>query len=130
MISIALRYAVVWILLLLLLIATAGSSYLDLGGKGAVLHLGVAGLQVLLVWLLFMNLLGSKSVIRLCAISALLWISFLFALTFSDYFTRGWNERPTRYPEDTATRSGVNLPLKPSNRNISERITFRLTERG
>lgn len=99
---VVLRYAGVWILLLLLLLASGASSYLDLGGDGPVLHLGVAGLQVLLVWLLFMDLLGSSNLVRLCAISALLWISFLFALTFSDYFTRGWNETPSRYSERTA----------------------------
>lgn len=103
MIRMALGYAGIWLLLLLLLGATAGSAFLDLQGKGAVLHLGVAGLQVLLVWLLFMDLRRSVSVIRLCAVTGLLWLAFMFTLTFADYFTRGWNEASTRYPERTAT---------------------------
>ncbi len=98
-----LRHAGVWILLLLLLGATAASSSFDLGENGAVLRLGIAGLQVLLIWLLFMDLLGSSSLVRLCAISAFLWILLLFGLTFSDYFTRGWNGTSTRYPARTAT---------------------------
>ena len=103
MIRIALRYAGVWVLLLLLLAATGGAAILDLGGKGAIVHLGVAGLQVLLIWLLFMDLRGSIGIVRLCAIAGLLWLTFLFALTFADYFTRGWNQASTRYPEQTGT---------------------------
>ncbi len=100
---IALGYAGIWLLLLLLLGATAGAAFIDLQGKGAVLHLGVAGLQVLLIWLLFMDLRRSSGVVRLCAVTGLLWLAFMFTLTFSDYFTRGWNKASTRYPEKTAT---------------------------
>ncbi len=103
MIGIALRYAGIWLLLLLLLGATAATAFIQLKGTGAILHLGVAGLQVVLVWLLFMDLRRSSGVVRLCAVTGLLWLSFMFALAFSDYFTRGWNDASTRYPQNTAT---------------------------
>ncbi len=103
MIWIALGYAGIWLLLLFLLAASAGAAFIDLQGKGAVLHLGIAGLQVVLVWLMFMDLRRSNSVVRLCAVTGLLWLAFMFTLTFSDYFTRGWNEASTHYPENTFT---------------------------
>jgi cytochrome c oxidase subunit 4 len=86
-----LRYGAVWLVLMVLLGITWGTSYLKLGGYGAAVHLGIAGLQVALLWLLFMNLLGSSTLVRLCAMCGLFWLSFMFALTFSDYLTRPWN---------------------------------------
>ena len=53
-----LRLGVVWVLLMALLGITLATSYLRLGGSGAILQLGIAGLQVLLIWLLFMILLS------------------------------------------------------------------------
>lgn len=103
MMTIVLRYASLWLLLLLLLGLTAGTAFLNLPGIGAVIHLGVAGLQVAVIWLLFMNLRCSNGLVRLCACAGLLWLAFMFTLTFSDYFTRGWNPTSTRYPQQTAT---------------------------
>lgn len=86
-----LRYGCVWLLLMLLLGITITTSYVQLGGNSAILHLGIAGLQVLLVWLLFMNLLGSSTLVRLCSIVGLFWLSIMFSLTFGDYLTRAWH---------------------------------------
>lgn len=86
-----LRYASVWIVLLVLLGATLSTSYLHLGDKSPILHLGIAGIQMLLVWLLFMNLLGSSSLVRICAAAGFLFLAFMFSLTFGDYLTRTWH---------------------------------------
>ncbi len=102
MMDIVLRYAGVWLLLLLLLGLTAATAFLDLQGKGPALHLGVAGLQVVLVWLLFMDLRHASGLVRLGAIAGLLWLAIMFMLTFADYLTRGWNEAPTGYPDKTS----------------------------
>ena len=76
---------------MLLLGATLGTAYLKLGGNGAILHLGIAGIQVLLVWVLFMDLISSSSLVRMCAVAGMFWLIFMFSLTFGDYFTRPWN---------------------------------------
>jgi cytochrome c oxidase subunit IV len=96
---IALGFAGVWILLLLLLAATSATAYLDLGEKAAALHVGVAALQILLVWLFFMNLRGSDGAVRLFAILGFFWLALMFSLTFGDYSTRGWDEPYARYSE-------------------------------
>lgn len=98
MMRLALRYGGIWLLLLVLLGVTAATAYIDLRGKGPALHLGVAGLQVVLIWLLFMDLARASGVVRLSAMAGLLWLAIMFLLTFSDYVTRGWNEAPTGYP--------------------------------
>lgn len=85
-------YAMIWIVLMILLGITLGTAYLKLDGHySAALHLGIAALQVFLLWLLFMDLLESSSLVRLGAAAGLFWITFLFALTFADYFTRSYN---------------------------------------
>lgn len=89
-----LRYGSVWVVLVALLGITFATSYLHLGDKSPILHLGIAGIQVLLVWLLFMNLLGSSKLIRLCSMAGLLFLAFMFSLTFGDYLTRAWHGGP------------------------------------
>ncbi len=86
-----LRYGAVWLVLMLLLAATLATAYMDLGGNSAALHLGIAGLQVLLLWLVFMDLIRASSLVRLCAMAGLFWLIFMFVLTFADYLTRPWN---------------------------------------
>lgn len=119
-----LRYGAVWLVLMLLFGATLGSAYVKLGANSAILHLGIAGLQVLLVWLLFMDLLAASALVRLCALCGLFWLIFMFSLTFGDYFTRPWNGGGTSLSERSA-RIGIagegqyparRLPLDPTSR--------------
>jgi cytochrome c oxidase subunit IV len=102
LLRLSLGYGVVWLALMLLLGANLGTAYLPLNG-GAILHLGIAGLQALLVWLLFMNLLGSSGPIRLCAMAGMFWLIFLFALVLSDYLTRDWNGALAPFSERAAS---------------------------
>ncbi len=91
MIWLALGYSGVWLVLLALLGVTAATAFLNLGENGAILHLGIAGLQIILIWALFMNLRRSSGLVRLCAMAGLFWLSFMFFLAFADYLTRDWN---------------------------------------
>lgn len=97
MMRIALQYAAIWLLLLALLAATAATAFLDLQGKGPALHFGVAGLQLLLVWLLLMDLRRASGLLRLTAVVGLFWLAIMFSLAFSDYLTRSWNAAPISY---------------------------------
>lgn len=106
MIRLSLGYAVVWLTLMLLLGVNLGTAYLRLNGVGPVLHLGIAAVQVLLVWLLFMNLRDSSMPVRLCAITGLFWLIFLFTLTFCDYDSRDWNGALTPFSERAASARG------------------------
>jgi len=83
-----LGYAVVWLALVAGMAVTLALAYVPLGRAQAAVHLAVAALQIALIWSAFMNLRRSSALVRLTACSAALWLVFMFALTFNDYFSR------------------------------------------
>ena len=91
-----LRPVAVWVALVLLGVASLGSAYLPLNAFNTPLNLAIAGIMVILLWLFLMDLIGSDALIRLIAVAGLVWLSFMFALTFSDYFSRACEDQPGR----------------------------------
>lgn len=79
----------VWVTLLGLLALTVAVSRLPLGALGAVIALAIAATKAALIATFFMHLRESSPLVRLVAGIGLLWLGILFALTFSDYLTRG-----------------------------------------
>jgi cytochrome c oxidase subunit 4 len=55
-----------------------------------VIALTIAVVKATLVVLYFMHVRYGSRLVWLIVASALFWLVILFALTFSDYFTRGW----------------------------------------
>ena len=55
-----------------------------------VIALTIAIIKATLVVLYFMHVRYSSRLIWVIVASALFWLAILFALTFSDYWTRGW----------------------------------------
>jgi len=55
-----------------------------------VIALTIAVIKATLVVLYFMHVRYSSRLIWVILASALFWLAILFALTFSDYWTRGW----------------------------------------
>ncbi|TAK83466.1 MAG: Caa(3)-type oxidase subunit IV [Betaproteobacteria bacterium] len=93
------RYVAVWAALLVLLAATAGSSYIPMGGWNAFANMAISSLKALLVALFFMQLRHEGALVRLAAVVALVWLALLFGLSWTDYSTRGashapWSARP------------------------------------
>lgn len=93
-----LRTTAVWIALLLLALASLGSAYIPLHGFNTPLNLAIAGVMVILLWSFLMELISLGALVRLVAVAGLLWLSFMFALTFSDYLSRACEARPGRTP--------------------------------
>ena len=60
------------------------------GPLNALVALSIAVLKATLVVLYFMHVRYSSKLIWVVFTSALFWLVILFALTFSDYWTRGW----------------------------------------
>ena len=83
-----LRPTVVWTALVLLALATLDAAYRPLDALNTPLNLVIAGIMMILLWLFLMDLSGSPTLVRLIATAGLLWLSFMFALTFSDYLFR------------------------------------------
>jgi len=55
-----------------------------------VIALTIASVKATLVVLYFMHVRYSSRLVWVIVIAALFWMGILFALTFSDYFTRDW----------------------------------------
>jgi cytochrome c oxidase subunit IV len=91
-----LRPTVVWIALVALGLASLVSAYLPLSAFNAPINLAIAGIMVLLLWLFLMDLMSSEVLLRLIAVAGVVWLSFMFALTFSDYLTRACEDQPGR----------------------------------
>ena len=84
----------VWAGLLALLGATLAGAYLPLGRLNLVLALGIAAAKAALVLLFFMQLRRPDPLLRLAASAALVFMAFLFTLTFADVLTRAAPTQP------------------------------------
>ncbi len=60
------------------------------GQWNVIIALTIAVVKATLVVLYFMHVRYSSRLIWVVFTSALFWLAILFALTFSDYWTRGW----------------------------------------
>ncbi len=92
------RPIAVWVALVLLGLVSLISAYLPLNAFNMPLNLTIAVIMVILLWLFLMDLIGSDALLRLIAVAGVVWLSFMFALTFSDYFTRACEDQPGRPP--------------------------------
>lgn len=92
------RNLAVWLLLLLLLAATAGSAYLPLGAWNSVANLAIAAVKALLVAVFFMHLEDAGALVRLAAAIALFMLTLLFSLGAADYLTRQIHPSPWQDP--------------------------------
>jgi cytochrome c oxidase subunit IV len=78
----------VWLVLLMLLAISAGSAYVPIGPFNAAINLLIAAVMIFLLASYLMNLRWSNTLVRLIAASGLLWLVFMFVLTFTDYLSR------------------------------------------
>ena len=70
---------------------TVVAAFYDFPGPlNAVVALTIACVKATLVVLYFMHVRYSSRLISLVIVAALLWLAIMFAITFSDYWTRMW----------------------------------------
>jgi cytochrome c oxidase subunit IV len=93
-----LRPTAVWVALVLLAIASFGTAYVPLNGFNTLLNLAIAGIMVILLWSFLMELISFGALIRLIAVAGVVWLAFMFALTFSDYLSRACQAEPGGKP--------------------------------
>ncbi len=82
-------YQKVWGGLMVLLLATWGAAQFDLGPLNVAAALIIALVKSLLVILYFMHVRYQPRFTWLFVAAGFFWLSMLFALTLSDYLTRG-----------------------------------------
>jgi cytochrome c oxidase subunit 4 len=95
-------FVMVWVALLVLLTATAGSALLRLGVWNSVLNLVIAAAKAALVLLFFMRLRSGHVLVRLAALAGVAALALLFALSGSDYATRKTAPAPWQAPAQVA----------------------------
>ena len=83
-------YYLVTAALIMLLILTYGVYHLQLGAWGIVVAMTIAFSKALLILLFFMHVRYSSNLTKVAAFAGVFWLSILFLLTFSDYFSRSW----------------------------------------
>ena len=96
-----------WAALMALLAATLVLAYVPLGTGNLVVSLGIATAKTLLIALFFMNLRRPDPLLRLAAGASLLWIAFMFALTFADQQTRHRSTQPGTVQPRTPNPAGA-----------------------
>ena len=83
-----------FLILLALLVGTGITVWAGLidfpGPLNVIIALTIACVKATLVVLYFMHLRYSTRLVWVVFVSALFWMGLLFALTFSDYWTRQW----------------------------------------
>jgi cytochrome c oxidase subunit 4 len=81
-------YLWVWGALLALLALTVGSSYVPLHGFNAAANVLIAAAKAGLVALFFMRLRTSDGLVRLAAVTGVIWALILTSLSLLDVLTR------------------------------------------
>ena len=84
-------YITIFLTLMVGTAVTVLAAFQDFPGPlNVVIALTIAVVKATLVVLYFMHVRYSARLIWVIVASALFWMGILFALTFSDYWTRGW----------------------------------------
>lgn len=78
----------VWAALLVLLSLTFGYAYLPHGPLKTEVSIAIAVTKALLIAILFMQLRTAVWLVRLAALTGIVWLSFLYVIALSDYLTR------------------------------------------
>lgn len=81
-------YFIVYVGLLLLLAATVGVAYVNLGVLNWIIALVIATIKAGLVIWYFMHVRDSSELTRLYVVGGLVWLAILFGLTLTDYISR------------------------------------------
>jgi cytochrome c oxidase subunit 4 len=82
------RNLLIWIALLALLAVSLVLAYIPMGRLTTAIGVVIAVAKSTLVVLFFMELASAKSLIRLAAISGLIFLAAMFALTLADVLAR------------------------------------------
>jgi cytochrome c oxidase subunit 4 len=77
-----------WGALMLLLTVTTASAFVPLGSFNLVVSLAIALAKALIVLLFFMELRGSRGLVRAFAAAGFFWLTIMIVMTGADYWHR------------------------------------------
>jgi len=81
--------------LMALLGATVAIAYIHLGKLNMVAAVSIAVIKAVLIILYFMHVRYSSRLLWIFVCAGFFWLGIMFALSFSDFLTRGWLPLPT-----------------------------------
>ena len=87
-------YLLTWLSLMALLALTTASSYIPMGAWNTAANMGISCAKALLIALFFMHLGRGSALLRLAAITGLLWLALLLGLSWADLGTRTISPAP------------------------------------
>ena len=87
-------YYAVYAALMVLLVATVGFAYLDLGVFNFLVTMLIAIAKALMIALIFMHVRYSERLVWVFSLASFLWLAIMIVFTLNDYFTRGWLNIP------------------------------------
>jgi cytochrome c oxidase subunit 4 len=90
----SLTYFLTWIGLMVLLALTAWSSYIPLGPWNTVINMAISVMKTLLIATFFMHLRNAGGLLRIAALTGLIWLALLFGLSWTDIATRPLGSAP------------------------------------
>ena len=90
-------YFRVFAALMALLGATVVIAYIHLGKLNIIVALTIAVIKMTLIILYFMHVRYSSRILWVFVGAGFFWLMILFALSFSDFLTRGWLPQPTAW---------------------------------
>jgi cytochrome c oxidase subunit 4 len=83
-------YYTIFAILMILLAATVGAAYVDVGSFNIIIAMTIAVVKATLVILYFMHVRYSSRLVWVFAGIGFLWLIIMVGLTMSDYATRNW----------------------------------------
>lgn len=80
----------IFAVLMVLLVATVGMAYVDLGTMNLFVAMVIATIKAALIILFFMHVHYSSPLTKFLSVAAFVWLGIMLVLTANDYVTRGW----------------------------------------
>ncbi len=91
-------YLAVFSALVFFTLSTVAAAFVDMGPFNNVVMIGIAIVKASLVVLFFMHVKYSTRMIPLVAMGGVFFLLILFAITMSDYMSRGWLGAGSAWP--------------------------------
>jgi cytochrome c oxidase subunit 4 len=88
-------YVAIFATLMVLTGATVAVAFINLGSLNFPVALGIAIIKATLVVLFFMHLKYSSQLTKMVVGLAIFFLGIMFALTLTDYLSRGWYTAPS-----------------------------------
>ena len=87
-------YFLTWVGLMVFLALTCASSYVAMGPWNTIVNTGISCAKALLIAVFFMHLRHAGPLLRLAAVTGLVWLALLLGLSSVDFATRDISRAP------------------------------------